>query len=631
MAASPEQPSLTVLGGPLSGQRLVFDNTVVGAVIGSDASCSFRIDAPGVSPIHARVRYEDGNLLVFDTQSPRGLYINDDRVESQATLRNGDILWLGKPGEEGVLMIQCRIPSRPSTAATSEAASAPAPLPTVGINASSPAVVLDADMVDTIIEPNVEPSFEPSSGADAFFGDTDVNASDPNIETRAIPPSERRHSSEEEDLPRTLHVERPPRVAAPSDFEDETVDAPEPEEPEELPPTVINVLPATVIAPPPPRDMPPPAPPALAPPARPAARPTPAPAASPSPRPSSPKAKGPSERAGAPSPRPPRSGGGGGMVGKIIAGAGALLVVVLGTAGFLFWKSRSTPGVPPRGVPAAATVTAAAPTAEVVTTTTTGATEPVPTPAPVVSAPAPIEEVVTVVNKTSTPAPRASQVAARPQVQPSLKPRPAGGSASAAPPTAPPAAAQAAALKAQAEAAFAAGQYDAAVAHYDEAQRLSPSDDLLVGKTRAQVARDSMRRRFNAGVTTASGGKAGGSISGFESSDVKVAKALDYSGRLDYEVTPEHVRPGVAYTIKVSLTNDGKKKWQVGNSAATAVMNGQKAPVTLTSSVREIEPQQKLPLGEITGTWPEGVNSWYLEVVVSSNRGDSFKSLLTWK
>src|SRR4051812_45248817 len=106
MAASPEQPSLTVLGGPLSGQRLLFDQTVDGAVIGSDPSCSFRIDTPGVSPIHARVRFEDGGLIVFDTQSPRGLYINDDRVESQAALRNGDILWLGKPGEEGVVMIQ---------------------------------------------------------------------------------------------------------------------------------------------------------------------------------------------------------------------------------------------------------------------------------------------------------------------------------------------------------------------------------------------------------------------------------------------------------------------------------------------------------------------------------------------
>src|SRR5688500_10479748 len=98
MAASSDSPTLTLLGGPLSGQTFAFDEGVEGALIGSDPSCTFRIDLAGVSPIHARVKWDGNGLTVHDTQSPRGLYINDDRVETQAPLRNGDILWLGKPG-----------------------------------------------------------------------------------------------------------------------------------------------------------------------------------------------------------------------------------------------------------------------------------------------------------------------------------------------------------------------------------------------------------------------------------------------------------------------------------------------------------------------------------------------------
>jgi hypothetical protein len=50
-------------------------------------------------------------VTVYETNSPRGLYINDDRVVAQATLRNGDVLWLGTPGDEDVVMIQCRLPT----------------------------------------------------------------------------------------------------------------------------------------------------------------------------------------------------------------------------------------------------------------------------------------------------------------------------------------------------------------------------------------------------------------------------------------------------------------------------------------------------------------------------------------
>ena len=110
-ALPPSIASFTVRGGPLDGQRLDADEAVDEILIGSDSDCRFHLDAPGVSPIHARVWMDLDGVTVHDTHSPRGLYVNDDRVKGQARLRDRDILWLGAPGDESSVMIECRFAS----------------------------------------------------------------------------------------------------------------------------------------------------------------------------------------------------------------------------------------------------------------------------------------------------------------------------------------------------------------------------------------------------------------------------------------------------------------------------------------------------------------------------------------
>src|SRR5205814_2844820 len=111
-ARMPEKrPSLNVLSGPLAGSVFVLEDAVDNILIGSDSTCQFVIDAPGVSPIHARLWVDLNGATVYDTNSPAGVYVNDDRVVKEAAVRNGDILWLGPPGEEGSVLIQCILPA----------------------------------------------------------------------------------------------------------------------------------------------------------------------------------------------------------------------------------------------------------------------------------------------------------------------------------------------------------------------------------------------------------------------------------------------------------------------------------------------------------------------------------------
>lgn len=142
-----EGASLTVMAGPRAGTRLLIDQAVDEILIGSDPDCRLSLDLPGVSPIHARLWRDLAGMTVYDTRSPSGVYVNDDRVTDQAPLRDGDILWLGAPGDADSVMLQCRVPP-PQMAA-------PVPL-AAPAEAEEPAPEMDAAPL--------EPEFEVEHG-----------------------------------------------------------------------------------------------------------------------------------------------------------------------------------------------------------------------------------------------------------------------------------------------------------------------------------------------------------------------------------------------------------------------------------------------------------------------------------
>ena len=100
--------SISVLGGSLHGRRRDLEEVVAEVLVGSDPDCHLVVDLPSVSPIHARLWTDLDQAEVRDTRAPRGLYVNTERVEGQAILRPGDVLWLGPPQDPGSVCIQCR-------------------------------------------------------------------------------------------------------------------------------------------------------------------------------------------------------------------------------------------------------------------------------------------------------------------------------------------------------------------------------------------------------------------------------------------------------------------------------------------------------------------------------------------
>jgi len=586
MSGAPSnEPCLTVLGGPMSGTQLVIEDAVDDILIGSDPSCTLCIPLPGVSPVHARIWLDASGATVHDTHSPRGLYVNDDRVNAKAPLKNGDILWLGTPGEDAVVMIQCRLP-RPTAVGP--------PVTLAGAEASPPA--LSELYVEAPAEAAAEPARrEPAMEATMVLGDS---LADP----QPAPP--------------------PPLFAPAPDaatvFEDETLATAPTPSPAPAPPSAAATTPITAPAPTPrpPEPTPVPAPKAPAaaaeaargrsrpsPPSRPTARPAPA-AARPAPAPAS-------EPRPEPRLTPPAARG--------IALAAALLALV-GVGGFFAWRwlgPTRTALVTPTPAPAPATAPRA----------TLAPAEPRP-PAAQTPAPAPpIEEAVTIVRSPSPRAPSPSPSGAKPSPSPKGAATPAPVATPAGPSAEELRAQQVAGLLGQAESA--AARPDEALRLYDEALKLDPQNARAVaGRTAAQAAVAASRKRFAAARTLVQGGKAKADLSGFDSADVQVS---DAPGRIDFELAPASVKPGDGYTVRIFFLNDAKRTIKVRSLSVGTMTNGARSGGPVTPRVREIAPQQRALIAELSGVWKDGTASWTLDVVLVSDRNDTYRNQVSWK
>jgi pSer/pThr/pTyr-binding forkhead associated (FHA) protein len=109
--------TLTVLGGPLAGTQSELPESGT-LTIGSSPDSSLYLDLPAVSPYHARIVIDAGRITAHDTGSSRTVHVNDNAIGPEGTeLHNGDIVWLGAPGDDDVVMMQCILP-RPAAAPT---------------------------------------------------------------------------------------------------------------------------------------------------------------------------------------------------------------------------------------------------------------------------------------------------------------------------------------------------------------------------------------------------------------------------------------------------------------------------------------------------------------------------------
>jgi hypothetical protein len=119
-----------------------------------------------------------------------------------------------------------------------------------------------------------------------------------------------------------------------------------------------------------------------------------------------------------------------------------------------------------------------------------------------------------------------------------------------------------------------------------------------------------------------------GSLPGFDTSGVGMRRAPEVAGRLDVEMTPEEVRPGESYAVRIFLANEGRKSIQLNGLNVAVVADGKRTARTLSPRTREIAPRERVLLTELPGVWREGLGSWAVEVSAVSTRQDSYRNEL---
>ncbi|HET7295161.1 MAG TPA: protein kinase [Vicinamibacteria bacterium] len=140
---------------------------------------------------------------------------------------------------------------------------------------------------------------------------------------------------------------------------------------------------------------------------------------------------------------------------------------------------------------------------------------------------------------------------------------------------------------------------------------LVPPRPFAAGRTEVQAAR-----------------RSGKAPAGFDSEDVLADR--DFLCKLAFEYSPAAVRPGDSYAIRVYMVNDTAKPIKVKTISLSVALNGGKDSRP-TQGVKEAPARQRTLLGEFGGSWPEGVQTWAAEAVVTSSKDDSCRSRLSLK
>jgi hypothetical protein len=139
-------------------------------------------------------------------------------------------------------------------------------------------------------------------------------------------------------------------------------------------------------------------------------------------------------------------------------------------------------------------------------------------------------------------------------------------------------------------------------------------------------------RRFVLGATSVESLKpVARTMPGFEASGVGVKRAPQVNGRVVLEMDPPQVRPGVDYTVKVYLANDGDQDIPVQGLTVVTLEDGKRTSRTPPSAARTVKPKQRVLVHEVTGVWREAAKTWSMEATVTSAKQDVYRNRLSWE
>jgi serine/threonine-protein kinase len=191
-------------------------------------------------------------------------------------------------------------------------------------------------------------------------------------------------------------------------------------------------------------------------------------------------------------------------------------------------------------------------------------------------------------------------------------------------------------------------QYEAAIAAYDQVLAIDANNAAAVqgrqaaigAKAIADAAASGPRpgggRTFVPGRTEAKGTEQGGLVGFEDSAGVEVKRgtaAAELPGKVVFDASPPSPKPGERFRVSVFLSNEGSQAIQLKAMQITTTADGRPQRGNVPPATTTVAPGQRALVFQTPGEmlWREGTQSWAMEIVLTTAKGETYRNTLSWK
>jgi len=190
-------------------------------------------------------------------------------------------------------------------------------------------------------------------------------------------------------------------------------------------------------------------------------------------------------------------------------------------------------------------------------------------------------------------------------------------------------------------------QYEAAIAAYDQVLALDSTNAAAINGRQAAIGakaiaeaapsgpRPGSGKTFVPGRTEAKGTEQGGLVGFEDSAGVNVKKgtaAAELPGRIVFEASPPEPKAGDRFRVRVVLVNEGQQAIPLASMTVATVLDGKRQSGPVPLSVTTVAPGQRAPVFQSPEqVWKEGTESWTMEIVLRTTKGETYRNTLAWK
>jgi tRNA A-37 threonylcarbamoyl transferase component Bud32/tetratricopeptide (TPR) repeat protein len=191
-------------------------------------------------------------------------------------------------------------------------------------------------------------------------------------------------------------------------------------------------------------------------------------------------------------------------------------------------------------------------------------------------------------------------------------------------------------------------QYEAAIAAYDQVLALDPGNTAAVTGKQAAVGAKAIAdaaasgprpgggKSFVASRTVAKGSEQGGLVGFEDSAGVEVKRgtsAAELPGKLVFDAVPAAPKPGERFHVRAFLSNEGSQAIQLAAMQITTTVDGRPQRGNVAPATTTVAPGQRALVYQTPPEmlWREGTQSWVMEIVLTTTKGETYRNTLSWK